>query len=90
MTTSGPDQPEEHAAASAASEAGLDISPASELVRRLSTGLAESRLGLAVMALVVGAAAGLGAAFFRWLIVSVTWVATGYPPVELHQQPRIG
>jgi CIC family chloride channel protein len=30
------------------------------------------------MALVVGAGAGLGAVAFRWLIYSVTWLATGY------------
>jgi CIC family chloride channel protein len=47
-------------------------------LRAASTWLADSRLGLTVMALVVGAGAGLGAAVFRWLIFSFTWLATGY------------
>jgi chloride channel protein, CIC family len=92
MTTSRRDQhPEQHVAASAGAPAGteaaLAISPASELVRTLSTWLARARLGLAVMALVVGAVAGVGAAFFRWLIFSVTWVATGYQ--QFGQQGRV-
>ncbi len=40
--------------------------------------LGGSRLGLVVMALVVGAGAGLGAAGFRWLIFAVTWLVTGH------------
>jgi CIC family chloride channel protein len=44
----------------------------------VSPWLAGSRLGLIVMALVVGAGAGLGAVVFRWLIFSFTWLATGY------------
>ena len=40
--------------------------------------LGGARLGLAVMALLVGAGAGLGAAVFRWLINAFTWLATGY------------
>ena len=40
--------------------------------------LASSRLGLVVVALVVGAGAGLGAAGFRWLIFAFTWVFTGH------------
>lgn len=47
-------------------------------IRAVSTWLAGSRLGLTVMALVVGAGAGLGAVVFRWLIYSFTWLATGY------------
>ena len=47
-------------------------------VRVVSSWLAGSRLGLIVMALVVGAGAGLGAVVFRWLIFSFTWLATGY------------
>ena len=47
-------------------------------IRAVSTWLAGSRLGLTVMALVVGAGAGLGAVAFRWLIYSFTWLATGY------------
>jgi chloride channel protein, CIC family len=37
-----------------------------------------SRLGLAVMALIVGAGAGLGAVVFRELIFSFTWLVTGH------------
>jgi CIC family chloride channel protein len=40
--------------------------------------LAASRLGLIVMALVVGAVAGLGAAGFRDLIYGCTWLFTGH------------
>ena len=47
-------------------------------IRAASSWLAESRLGLTVMALVVGAGAGLGAVVFRWLIYSFTWLATGH------------
>ena len=47
-------------------------------MRRVSTWLGGSRLGLVAMALVVGAGAGLGAVAFRWLIYSFTWLATGY------------
>jgi CIC family chloride channel protein len=49
-----------------------------ESLRAVSTWLADSKLGLTVMALVVGAGAGLGAVVFRWLIFSFTWLATGY------------
>ena len=47
-------------------------------VRRTSDWLAASRLGLVVMALVVGGGAGLGAAAFRDLVFFVTWVFTGH------------
>ena len=43
-----------------------------------STWLGDARLGLALMALIVGAGAGLAAAGFRWLIYAFTWLATGY------------
>jgi CIC family chloride channel protein len=46
--------------------------------RAASSWLAGERLGLAVMALIVGAGAGLGAAVFRWLIFAFTWLATGH------------
>ena len=49
-----------------------------ETIRAVSSWLAGSRLGLIVMALVVGAGAGLGAVAFRWLIFSFTWLATGH------------
>jgi len=47
-------------------------------IRAVSSWLAGSRLGLIVMALLVGAGAGLGAVVFRWLIFSFTWLATGH------------
>ncbi len=46
--------------------------------RTLSTWLGGSRLGLAAMALIVGAAAGLGSVVFRWLIFAFTWLVTGH------------
>jgi CIC family chloride channel protein len=50
----------------------------SPLIRVVSGWLGGARLGLAVMALVVGAGAGLAAAVFRWLIYAFTWLATGH------------
>ena len=47
-------------------------------LRRTSDWLAGSRLGLVVMALIVGAGAGLGAAVFRDLVYFFTWVFTGH------------
>ena len=47
-------------------------------IRRVSNWLAASKLGLVVMALVVGVGSGLGAAVFRELIYFVTWVFTGH------------
>jgi CIC family chloride channel protein len=52
-----------------------------------STWLRGSRLGLVVMALVVGAGSGVGAAGFRWLIFAITWLATGHE--QFGQQGRI-
>jgi len=46
--------------------------------RAASSWLGGAWLGLAVVALVVGAGAGLGAAVFRWLIYAFTWLATGH------------
>jgi chloride channel protein, CIC family len=46
-------------------------------IRRLADWLAASRLGLVVMALVVGAGSGLAAAGFRELIYFITWIFTG-------------
>src|SRR5215469_5530515 len=46
-----------------------------------------SPFGLAGVALAVGAGAGLGAVGFRWLIFSVTWLATGRD--QFGQQGRI-
>ena len=50
--------------------------------------LRESRGGLCVPALAVGAGAGLGAVAFRYLIVGSTWLATGH--AAFGQQGRIG
>jgi chloride channel protein, CIC family len=47
-------------------------------IRSASSWLGGSRLGLIVMALVVGGGAGLGAVLFRELIFGFTWLATGY------------
>jgi chloride channel protein, CIC family len=47
-------------------------------IESISSWLAGSRLGLIVMALVVGAGAGLGAVVFREMIFGFTWLATGY------------
>ncbi len=73
-------------AAGAAALPGVDESVAavpgptgrSRMLRAVSGWLGGGRLGLAVMALVVGAGAGLGAAVFRWLIYTFTWLATGH------------
>src|ERR1700759_4254465 len=46
--------------------------------RARASWLGSTRMGLVVMALVVGAGAGLGAAGFRELIFFVTWLATGH------------
>ncbi|HEX4011826.1 MAG TPA: hypothetical protein VHX62_17525 [Solirubrobacteraceae bacterium] len=47
-------------------------------VRAASSWLASNRMGLVVMALVVGAGAGLGAAGFRELIYFFTWLVTDH------------
>ena len=57
-------------------------------LRAVSGWLAGSRIGLVVMALVVGGSAGLGAVAFRWLVYAITWVATGYK--QFGQQGRVG
>jgi CIC family chloride channel protein len=49
--------------------------------------LGGSRLGLVVMALLVGAGAGLGAVVFRELVYAVTWIATGHD--QFGQQGRV-
>jgi CIC family chloride channel protein len=60
---------------------------AGSAVGLISTRLRGSRLGLAVMALVVGVGAGFGAAGFRWLIFAFTWLATGRE--QFGQQGRV-
>jgi CIC family chloride channel protein len=67
---------------------GLKGSSALAPLRASSAWLRASRLGLVVMALVVGAVAGLGAVGFRWLIFAFTWLATGHQ--QFGQQGRIG
>ena len=58
------------------------------LVGRLGVAwLRSSRLGLAVMALVVGVGAGFGAVGFRWLIGAATWLVTGHQ--QFGQQGRV-
>jgi chloride channel protein, CIC family len=47
-------------------------------VRTVSTWLGGNRLGLVVMALAVGAGAGLGAALFREMVFGATWLVTGH------------
>jgi CIC family chloride channel protein len=49
--------------------------------------LGGSRLGLVVMALLVGVGAGLGAVVFRELVYAVTWIATGRD--QFGQQGRV-
>ena len=46
-----------------------------------------SPFGLAGVALIVGAGAGLGAVGFRWLIFSLTWLVTGQE--EFGQRGRV-
>ena len=53
----------------------------------VSTWLRGARLGLVVMALVVGVGAGFGAVGFRWLIFAFTWLATGHE--QFGQQGRV-
>ena len=48
------------------------------VVRTVSAWLGGNRLGLVVMALVVGAGAGLGAALFREMVFGATWLVTGH------------
>jgi len=48
------------------------------VVQSVSAWLGGNRLGLVVMALVVGAGAGLGAALFREMIFGATWLVTGH------------
>ncbi len=48
------------------------------LLRIASAWLGGNRMGLVVMALVVGAGAGLGAALFREMVFGATWLVTGH------------
>ena len=59
-------------------------------LRRLQGWLAATKLGLALMALLVGAVAGLGAAGFRDLIYLFTWLFTGRSAYgQLGHQPSL-
>ncbi len=49
--------------------------------------LRSTRLGLSLLALCVGAGAGLGAVGFRWLVFAFTWIATGHQ--QFGQQGRV-
>jgi hypothetical protein len=53
-----------------------------------ASGWLRARLGLGVMALLVGAGAGLGAVGSRWLVFGFTWLATGHE--QFGQQGRVG
>ena len=58
---------------------GAQSSPSRpSVVRTASAWLGGNRLGLGVMALVVGAGAGLGAALFREMVFGATWLVTGH------------
>ena len=57
-------------------------------VQRAAGWLRVWRPGLASAAVVVGAEAGLAAVAFRWLIYSVTWLATGHE--QFGQLGRVG
>ena len=58
---------------------GTQSSPSRpSVVRTASAWLGGNRLGLVVMALVVGAGAGLGAAVFREMVFGATWLVTGH------------
>jgi CIC family chloride channel protein len=59
-------------------EVAVESSPVRSLARVVSRRLAGNRLGLVVMALVVGAGAGLGAALFREMVFGATWLVTGH------------
>jgi len=48
------------------------------VVRTTAAWLGGNRLGLVVMAFVVGAGAGLGAALFREMVFGATWLVTGH------------
>ena len=53
-------------------------SPRPGVARAVPSWLGSNRMGLVVMALVVGAGAGLGAVAFRELIYFFTWLTTGH------------
>ncbi|WP_042388653.1 chloride channel protein [Streptacidiphilus melanogenes] len=56
----------------------LTAAPPSSVIDRATTFLRSSKGGLAVLALVIGAGAGLGAVVFRWLIKTFTGLLSGH------------
>ena len=77
MTANGKLEGSGHAAAGSVAAPVPGLARPS-LIRLVSGWLGGARLGLVVMALIVGAGAGLGAVVFRELIYAFTWLATGY------------
>jgi chloride channel protein, CIC family len=67
---------------------GLTDHAVSQPLQAAGAWLRSTRLGLVVIALVVGLAAGLGAVGFRWLVFGFTWLATGH--YQFGQQGRVG
>lgn len=57
------------------------------VARSVSSWTGASRVGLGVVALVIGLAGGLGAVGFRYLVYALTWVATGHS--QFGQQGRV-
>ncbi|WP_042430663.1 chloride channel protein [Streptacidiphilus anmyonensis] len=58
--------------------AQLAAAPPATVTQRATTFLRTSKGGLAVLALVIGAGAGLGAVVFRWLIKTFTQLLSGH------------
>ncbi|HET9721299.1 MAG TPA: hypothetical protein VFP55_14560, partial [Solirubrobacteraceae bacterium] len=71
MSTSAPSRPRSESLARAVPGHGGGL-------RRATAWLSGSKLGLVVMALLVGGGSGLGAAGFRELIFFFTWLVTGH------------
>jgi CIC family chloride channel protein len=70
---------------------GVPPSPTNVHVRAVTataTWLRSSPLGMPVIALIVGIAAGFGAVVFRWLIFGATWLVTGHE--QFGQMGRVG
>jgi CIC family chloride channel protein len=67
----------ERAATTSSRTSAATPTPRPAAARAAASWLGSNRMGLVVMALVVGGGAGLGAAGFRELIYFVTWLVTG-------------
>ena len=72
----------------AAADSSRGPQPVSHAAEWAAGRLRANRLGLFSIALVVGMGAGIGAAGFRYLIFSFTWLATGHD--EFGQQGWVG